>query len=541
MSWRTGLASFMKRLLVATVAVAVFCAAVEGALRLFRFQYKPRERALWIPTVADFIGTYEIYVPTHLSPPGYFWMSQPNTALTDSYGFRKPEIPFKKEPGKIRVAFLGGSTTQGGIPEYAERAIRLINNAIGTNRYEKLNAGCSSYSSHQSLIALDRYVLSRDADIALIYHGWNDSAVPVDGYSDHEKDLLAGLGSTAKGSGMAWVRQLRMTQGMGKVMDWADRSWPRIRVPPEQFEKNMRAMVEHCLARRVLPVVVIRPYTQKRPLPDIGEMALDCGEHMFGTRDKEEIYRKTWETYAGILWKVVKAYPEARPCDAYAFINDAQARCARGEYGEGVEVFTDDSCHLYPFGNELLGQCVALSLAPEHAEAINRYIRSAAYFDFLAQEALQLDRPFDAVYYAKQGLAADAQNLDLYNERIKQAEAKFEFVRLFTEARWGGPDKDLDSKLAKLKRCLDMRPADLGLVIQIFRVSLYMNHPERAADIMAGFQPTDLRQQYEWLNMMLQSLAAAQRWVEARNVAAQILKINPNDGNAQALLNAVRM
>ena len=163
--------AFRNKLILSVLVPLALLVLAETALRLAGFQYAARMKVLWTPTIAGYDGTFEYRLPTLLDPPGYVWRSQPNTAYTDEYGFRLPALSKEKKPGQIRIAFLGGSTTQGQRHPFAERAIRILNAALNTDRYEALNVGCSSYSSHQSLVALTRWVFDRDPDIVCVYHG----------------------------------------------------------------------------------------------------------------------------------------------------------------------------------------------------------------------------------------------------------------------------------------------------------------------------------------------------------------------------------
>lgn len=237
--------SLGKKLVFSLVAVLLVLGGFELVLRAGHFTYKPRQKLLWKPTVAGFQGTYEYYIQTDFAPPGYIWLSQRNTPYTDSNGFRLPEIPLKKPAGKFRIAFLGGSTTQGGYRPYPERAVRILNEALGTDRYEALNVGCSSYSTHQSLIALQRWVFQREPDLICMYHGWNDCGVQEDGFRDDEKDGLFEMGQKVSGAA-AVLGKLRLSQLIGKLMDQSRHDWPRARVPLDRFRANLERFSDLC-------------------------------------------------------------------------------------------------------------------------------------------------------------------------------------------------------------------------------------------------------------------------------------------------------
>ena len=529
--------ALVKRLVLSVVMTILVLAVLEGGLRLAGFRHEPRQRLLWKPTVAGFIGTHEFYIQTDFAPPGYIWVSQPNTPYTDCYGFRRPEIPIKKSPGQVRVAFLGGSTTQGGYRPYPERVIRLLNATTGGSRYEMLNVGCSSYSTHQSLIALDRWVLPRDPDLVIVYHGWNDQMVQSDGFSDHEKDRLL-PGSPADGK--AWaarLRNLRLAQFAGRLAEAADRSWPRPRVPLDRFRHNLDEFAARCRAKNTRLLIFVRPESRRSPLPNYEAGALEHYSRVYGTTNTVELYKTIHADYSAIQRE---ARSGAGVFDAWAVVNQLTDRQQAGEFGPGVEIWQSDGIHLRALGEELLAQELAPVIAPETAEAIRVFVASGRYWSFLAGEFLNEQLPQEAVYCARRAKEADPSMAADMAALIVRAENDFEFVRLFEEGRWGGSDTDIESKLKKLKECLRLRPDDHGVVIQVFRTCLYSSRPELAADVMAGYAPSSPRERYEWLGMRLQSLLAGDRLDEAAVAAGEMLELKPRDAQVRSLLEQIR-
>ena len=410
----------LKKLALAVFIPAALLLLLELSLRFSSFHYTPREKILWTPSIAEYIGTYEYFIPTSLAPPGYVWRAQPNTQLTDSHGFRLPGVPDQKAPDKIRIAFLGGSTTLSGYHAYPERTIRLMNEAAGTNRYEHLNAACSSYSTHQSLIALKRWVLPLKPDQVVVYHGWNDGFLQTDGYSDLEKDALARLGVSSRSKFARWIRSLKITEAIGQLLD------------------------------------------------------------------------------------------------ASAFLNQLQLQQKKGEFGEFLEVFREDACHLYDFGNQKLAEFMARSLAPERAEAIARLVNGPEYQMALAEESLREEDPFAAVYYAErvQQLSSNAALAARCQKIAEVGAGRYEFARLFREARWGGRDGDFDSKIRKLRICQAIRSDNIGVCLQILRVCHYMGRAAEAVQFMDLYQPSsDPRDQYEYLSYLFHSHTEGERWV----------------------------
>jgi lysophospholipase L1-like esterase len=97
----------------------------------------------------------------------------------NSLGFRGEEFPLEKQPGELRIACLGASTTfcaeastdahtwparlQADLSErYPDRLIRVI------------NAGIPGYCIEHSAENLRRRVLPLDPDVVILYHAHND-------------------------------------------------------------------------------------------------------------------------------------------------------------------------------------------------------------------------------------------------------------------------------------------------------------------------------------------------------------------------------
>jgi len=473
------------------MVVLVFAGA-ELCIRFCGFEYKPRCKLLWKPTVAGFQGTIEFYVNTVAAPPGYMWVSEPDTPITDQYGFRKPELPIDKDPWKVRVAFLGGSTTQGGYRPYPERAIRLLNNALDTDRYEGLNVACSSYSTHQSLIALERWVLPRNPNVVVIYHGWNDAGVQSDGYADHEKDFVASHSEHfSTNSFAAALLNLRISQAIGKVVHSLDKDWPRPRVPPEQYRRNLERMVTLCKQRGIRVILISRPESLRRPLPNVGDIEYRAFSKWADTTNPEELYAAKHRLYNEILEGVAREQ-KVTVCDASGYIDDLQEKQAAGVYPPGMEIFEKDACHLRDYATEKLACLVACAIAPEHSSQIVHYAEDSEHCAFLAKEFMEDTLPHEAIYCAKLAQDKDPSLGEGMRDLMQNALNECEFATLFEQGRWGGEDVPFGRKLQKLVKCLTLKPDDVGVRVQIARICAYMGH-SRDWKLYANLIPPPVR------------------------------------------------
>jgi len=91
---------------------------------------------------------------------------------TNALGFRGPEVPTEKPPGKLRVLMLGDSFTYGiGVADDETFSARL--EALDP-RFEVLNTGVNGYGTAQELLLLRDLGLALHPDVVVIAFFWND-------------------------------------------------------------------------------------------------------------------------------------------------------------------------------------------------------------------------------------------------------------------------------------------------------------------------------------------------------------------------------
>lgn len=106
--------------------------------------------------------------------PGY--ESGPNRH--NSHGFRGAEIADPKPPGEFRIVCIGGSTTYGteiaddakAYPAQLEAKLR----AAGHDEVRVINAGCGHWSTWESLVNLELFLVPLEPDLIVVYHAIND-------------------------------------------------------------------------------------------------------------------------------------------------------------------------------------------------------------------------------------------------------------------------------------------------------------------------------------------------------------------------------
>jgi lysophospholipase L1-like esterase len=97
----------------------------------------------------------------------------------NSFGFRGPEITEDKPPGRLRIAFLGGSTTycaevSGNEMTWPHLVWKTLHERWPKLDLDYLNAGVPGYTTRTLLPALERRVARFKPDIIVIYEATND-------------------------------------------------------------------------------------------------------------------------------------------------------------------------------------------------------------------------------------------------------------------------------------------------------------------------------------------------------------------------------
>jgi lysophospholipase L1-like esterase len=124
------------------------------------------------------------------SVPDEFKNNPKWTVSFNSAGFRDDEFPATKSPDTIRIIALGDSWTFGHNVDidqsYPRRLNALLRADFPHKKIEVLNLGMLAYTSHQGLKLLQRKALALQPDIVLIGYSMNDASIP--GW--HDKDVF---------------------------------------------------------------------------------------------------------------------------------------------------------------------------------------------------------------------------------------------------------------------------------------------------------------------------------------------------------------
>jgi lysophospholipase L1-like esterase len=215
------------------------------------------------PIVMKSKGPRVEHVPTD---PHLLWKFRPGSHLNgrqiNRMGFREREVDPRKPPGVRWVICLGDSVTAQGMPGYSQYLHEMLTNEPPcSEKWEAFNMAVYGYSSLQGLYLFRLRITNLHPDVVTVSFGRNDHGLaavadrirmmPVDS-SPFEKGLYRVLHGRLVGRIL--LHALDRGRGFTSVGNAAG-----VRVSPEDFRNNMRALVREIRAIGAVPVLVTAP------------------------------------------------------------------------------------------------------------------------------------------------------------------------------------------------------------------------------------------------------------------------------------------
>ncbi|MSR62853.1 MAG: SGNH/GDSL hydrolase family protein [Planctomycetes bacterium] len=179
-----------KLLLLGLTSLFVVLLAFEGLVRLRQWQ----RYGTTLPTYYRFVDDPEsgLRIPEPLSSVG--------PIKINSLGFRGPELKRPKPPARVRVAFLGGSTTfcaeaSSFAATWPELVLAGLRADAPELEFDAVNCGAGGFTTAESRINLERRVAPLQPDVIVYYEATNDltrdarkAAIAVGLYEARERD-----------------------------------------------------------------------------------------------------------------------------------------------------------------------------------------------------------------------------------------------------------------------------------------------------------------------------------------------------------------
>lgn len=250
--------SWVKYLLFSLIPLTILLASSEVVLRISNFRYS--DTPLLILSEPEKVAntSFSKKAITLIKDKYQFWMSLPT--FDQRYGSEK-----EKPVGVTRIVALGCSCTQ--MCAYSTRSYPDLMEDILNSQfpfgYRVLNAAEGSYSSFQGLQRLRRVVAKYNPDIITIFFGWNDhwvAMVPdhlVKVKADWQIDLINFFEKFKIYQAYHWV----IANIKGKLLKWKNpNARANYRVPPEEYEKNLNAMIDFCKEQNIRFVLITAPF-----------------------------------------------------------------------------------------------------------------------------------------------------------------------------------------------------------------------------------------------------------------------------------------
>ncbi len=161
---------------------------------------------------------------------------------TNALGLRGPEVA---DDDRVRILAAGDSCTFGWAVAEAEaypaRLEHVLDTRAGGRRYQVINAGVPGYTSYQGLVYLRERGLALKPKLVLINYGFNDVFATGDIEQQMARAQLTTPFLVLDDTLIDYSRFYRWLRWHAAAKD--DNTLP-VRVSPEQYQRNLRAMID---------------------------------------------------------------------------------------------------------------------------------------------------------------------------------------------------------------------------------------------------------------------------------------------------------
>jgi lysophospholipase L1-like esterase len=173
-----------------------------------------------------------------------FWKTIPDTDFTNGQGFRgSKNVEVTNRNDAVRILILGDSCSFLGRKLYVDFLYDQLAEDYPETRFEFINASVPGYTSFQGRKVLES-LMQYKPHYACIYFGWNDHWILPSGYSDQfHFDLIHSM-KTVQLARIMWAR----------VIGTRD-----YRVPLDEYQANLTALVKELKENNVVPVLIAAP------------------------------------------------------------------------------------------------------------------------------------------------------------------------------------------------------------------------------------------------------------------------------------------
>ncbi len=236
----------------------------------------------------------------HIAHPFLEYIGNPLHHRGNNLGFSGRDFAYAKDEGVVRVACVGGSTTESGYPEQLEDYL----NEHGVTEqvlYEAFNFGVSGWSSFQVSINFMLNVTDFEPDYVVVHSAWNDFDRQLDPCDRGDLMYIVGARGYEEGPNLleGWALHLSVIYRLARerllpVVRAQQDTTPNIQLPdhdprlcPDRdghwaYRRNIRNTVALALAHGIRPVLTTQPYTTDPSMadPDVASHVDICNTHV---------------------------------------------------------------------------------------------------------------------------------------------------------------------------------------------------------------------------------------------------------------------
>lgn len=202
-----------------------------------------------------------------VADPWLRWRFRPHARhlgiTINSHGYNDSEWLAEKPPGVRRVICLGDScTAQARVPYSKLLHDRLTAFPPSADTWEAFNMAVHGYSSAQGAVLFERDARALAPDFVTLYYGWNDHWL-ARGATDRER-LAAEQAPAARLRNTLGRRRFptllaRLLASEPPAAERTPDAHDRLRVPPDEYRRNLTRLVESIRASGAVPILITAP------------------------------------------------------------------------------------------------------------------------------------------------------------------------------------------------------------------------------------------------------------------------------------------
>ena len=309
-----------RKVLFSVISVSLGLLIIEGGLRLAGSSYNPY-RQFMLGVASEVIEEYD----EHL-----FWKpaGPPNRDLEE-----RP----RNMPGVLVL-----SDSVGVLSGYPDALRRSLTRRLGGEEPALRDASVTGYSSHQGLLLLQQVVATARPDVVVVNFGFNDHWNSGNGRTDRQQRPPPGWMTRLVGSssllGLLAGKFLRRRLDHYVAYPLPELG-AKVRVPPEEYQENLRRFVQLSAQHGFKLVLMTSPFMPPE--------RHDSGDWI-----------RLHQTYNEIVRQVCKASPRVLCLDPVGLL---RYRPELWKVMDGVK----DGVHFTNEGGKIVAEALAKIIAPE--------------------------------------------------------------------------------------------------------------------------------------------------------------------------------